>query len=135
MTALDTSVMVAAFAAWHEFHDLALTACQDDPTVPAHTYMETYSVLTRMPEPFRAPAHVVADYLDQRWREKLIAPSAQLYREMPATLHHAGVSGGATYDALVGLTAAAAGEVLITMDIRARRTYDRLGIRHRLLGR
>jgi predicted nucleic acid-binding protein len=54
VTALDTSVIVAAFSEWHEFHVLALEACHGDPHVPAHAYMETYSVLTRMPDPFRA---------------------------------------------------------------------------------
>ncbi len=40
----------------------------------------------------------------------------------------AGVVGGATYDGLVALEAAAHGETLITLDTRARSTYQRLNV-------
>jgi hypothetical protein len=87
-----------------------------------------------MPDPFRASSAVVADHLNRRWSERLIVPSPNLCREIPERLHSAGITGGATYDGLVALTAAKAGRVLVTMDSRARRTYERLGIRHRILG-
>ena len=44
------------------------------------------------------------------------------------TLAAAGVLGGATYDGLVGLQAAAHGETLLTLDRRAEATYRRLGV-------
>ena len=45
----------------------------------------------------------------------------------------AGVIGGGTYDALVGLTAHSFGHELLSLDLRAERTYQSLGIAYRLL--
>lgn len=44
------------------------------------------------------------------------------------TLAAADVRGGAAYDGLVGLTAAAHGCLLLTRDRRAATTYDQLGV-------
>jgi hypothetical protein len=44
-----------------------------------------------------------------------------------ARLETLGVAGGATYDGLIGLTAAAAGAKLVTLDVRALPIYQRLG--------
>jgi predicted nucleic acid-binding protein len=44
-----------------------------------------------------------------------------------------GISGGATYDALVALTAAEHELELVTRDRRAEVTYRRLGVRYRLV--
>jgi hypothetical protein len=41
-----------------------------------------------------------------------------------------GVAAGATYDALIGLTAASGERVLLTRDRRAAATYSRLGVAH-----
>ena len=41
--------------------------------------------------------------------------------------------GGGTYDALVGLTAHSVGHELLSLDLRAERTYRSLGIAYRLL--
>lgn len=46
-------------------------------------------------------------------------------------LAEAGISGGASYDALVGLEAQQHGRALLTLDERAVTTYDALGINHR----
>ena len=65
MIALDTSVAVATFGAWHELHEVARAALTTDSRLTAHTALETYSVLTRLPEPFRADP-VTAVGLDRR---------------------------------------------------------------------
>jgi hypothetical protein len=39
------------------------------------------------------------------------------------------VFGGASYDGLVALEADAHGEMLLTLDARAQRTYQQLGVR------
>ena len=44
-----------------------------------------------------------------------------------------GVLGGAVYDGLVALSAAAHGATLLTLDRRALPTYRRCGVPHRLL--
>jgi predicted nucleic acid-binding protein len=48
-------------------------------------------------------------------------------------LCRAGVTGGATYDGLIALTAAAHGARLLSVDRRARETYSRCGVDCRLL--
>lgn len=135
MTALDTSVVVAAFSPWHEAHDAARRAVTADAVVPAHVVTETYAVLTRMPEPFRLDAATVADYLTRQWGGRVIAPDAGLIESLSATAAAAGITGGGTYDALVGLTAQSFGHELMSLDLRAERTYRSLGVAYRLLGR
>lgn len=64
MIAADTSVVVAAFATWHEGHASALAAMKrQPPRLPAHVGLETFSVLTRLPPPHRARPEIVAAFL------------------------------------------------------------------------
>lgn len=101
--------------------------------LPAHVVTETYAVLTRMPEPFRMDAQTVAEYLARQWAGRIIAPDAELYESLPTAVATTGVMGGSTYDALVGLTAHRFGHQLLSLDLRAERTYRSLGIDYRLL--
>ena len=133
MTAVDTSIVVAAFAPWHERHEAARRAVTPEVVLPAHVVTETYSVLTRMPEPFRMDAQTVAEYLARQWGGRIIAPDADLYESLPTAVATTGVVGGSTYDALVGLTAHRLGHRLLSLDLRAERTYRSLGIDYRLL--
>ena len=64
LIAPDTSVPVAAFALWHEHHGVARRALNGAQLI-AHSILETYSVLTRLPPPHRVPARVAADFLSQ----------------------------------------------------------------------
>lgn len=133
MTALDTSVVIAAFAPWHEAHAAAARAVTPEAVLPAHVVTETYAVLTRMPEPFRMDAATVSAYLARQWGARVIAPDAHVYESLTAAAAASGVLGGATYDALVGLTAHSYGRELLSLDLRAERTYRSLGIAYRLL--
>lgn len=133
MTALDTSVVIAAFAPWHEAHTAARRAVTPEAVVPAHVVTETYAALTRMPEPFRMDAATVSEYLSRQWVGRVIAPDVELYASLTTTAATAGVTGGSTYDALVGLTAHRFGHELLSLDRRAERTYRTLGIAYRLL--
>ncbi len=135
MTALDTSVVIAAFVSWHESHDTARRAVTPEAVVPAHVVTETYAVLTRMPAPFRMEAATVATYFARQWTGRVIAPDAQLFESLTSAAATAGIAGGGTYDALVGLTAQAFGHELLSLDLRAERTYRSLGIAYRVLGR
>ena len=61
-----------------------------------------------------------------------LAPNdAQALRSKLPTV---GISGGAVYDALVGHAALSNGRRLLTRDLRARRTYDLLGVDYSLMG-
>jgi hypothetical protein len=63
----DSSVVVAAFASWNEHHPQAIEALaeHDVEDLVAHAELESYSVLTRLPEPFRAAPELVAEYLHE----------------------------------------------------------------------
>jgi hypothetical protein len=96
VTALDTSVVIAAFAPWHEAHKVAGRAVTPEAVIPAHVVTETYAVLTRMPEPFRMDAQLVADYLAQQWGGRVIAPDAGLYESLTTAVATVGVTGGSS---------------------------------------
>lgn len=59
MIAVDTSIVVAAFASWHEAHEAARGALSEEPRLPAQVAVESYSVLTRLPPPHRAESSIV----------------------------------------------------------------------------
>src|SRR5438132_12231829 len=59
--AADSSLVVAAFASWHEKHDAARRVLNGALRLIEHCVLETYSVLTRLPAPHRAPGDVVRE--------------------------------------------------------------------------
>ena len=58
---------------------------------------------------------------------------AEDYRALIPRLVELGITGGATYDAVVAATAAAARATLISCDVRAAATYERLSVDFRLV--
>lgn len=133
MIAPDTSVLVAGFATWHEAHQSAARALNRGVHLIAHTAVETYSVLTRLPPPHRVAAAVVQAYLADATSENYLVLDAQPHRDLINHLAAHNVTGGAAYDALVGWTAKAAGATLLTRDQRAVRTYDLLNVDYELV--
>ncbi len=129
MIVLDTSLVIAAFAPWHEHHAAGLGATAKDPALAAHTALESYSVLTRLPEPFRAQPEVAAEYLSVTFPTQRLGLGMDEQAELPQRLAHLDVAGGPVYDALIALTAKAAGAELLTLDRRALPTYERCGVR------
>jgi predicted nucleic acid-binding protein len=132
--AADTSVVVAAFASWHEHHNRALDALHRGLHLIDHCALETYSVLTRLPPPHRCPSKVVRDFLRLRFDEPSLRLDAKAYKAFVLELPEHAVAGGSAYDALVAATAAAHGAVLITCDRRAASVYEAYGIRATYLG-
>lgn len=133
MIVADTSVVIAALSPWHDHHDEAQRALARRVTAVAHVIAESYSVLTRLPEPFRMTPAEAADGLRQRFTSVIGLPDS-VAQSLPGQLAAAGVSGGSVYDAVVGLTAASHDAELLTLDARAVRTYVACRARHRLLG-
>lgn len=129
MKAADTSVVVAAFASWHEKHDAARRALDEGVCLIEHCSLETYSVLTRLPPPHRAAGEVARDFLAARFSGELLRLGAREFRKFLQELPERGVSGGAAYDALVAATAAAHGAELVTCDRRALPIYERYAVR------
>ena len=133
MKAADTSLVIAAFASWHEHHEAARRALDGGLRLIDHCALETYSVLTRVPSPHRISGAVVRDFLAARFPGPLLRLSAAAYKDFILGLPDRGVTGGGAYDALVAATAAGCGVELITCDRRALPVYERYGVRARLL--
>ena len=128
MIAVDSSIVVAGFASWHEAHVPARAALARQPRLPAHVALEVYSVLTRLPPPHRFAPRLVAELLTAHFPE---APLTLPGRQQTALIEialEAEVTGGAIYDALVAATAKHAGDTLLTRDKRARTIYEAVGV-------
>ncbi|HEY6741221.1 MAG TPA: PIN domain-containing protein [Lapillicoccus sp.] len=129
----DSSVLVAAIAAWHPRHAVAHGLVDTGVrALPGHVLVETYSVMTRMPTPQRLPSQTAADAIS-RLRERIISMQASDYAALMRLLAVAGVTGGAVYDAVVAFTAKRHVLPLLTLDARAAATYDVVGVCYQLL--
>lgn len=105
-----------------------MEALGDVRDLVAHVELEAYSVLTRLPEPLRAAPGLVAEYLREDFSgERMVIPAAER-RTLVGRLAGLSISGGAVYDAIVATTADHHGRTLLSCDLRAARTYDKLGI-------
>ena len=120
--------MIAALAAWHEQHEAAALALDGVTSLPAHVMVEAYSVLTRLPSGIAVPAATAADVLRRRFDGPPLRLVDRDRTKLLERLAAVGVYGGATYDGLVALEAAAHDRVLATLDQRALITYRRLGV-------
>lgn len=131
--AVDSSLAIAAVLADHEAHELAEEALAGSQRTIAHVVTETYSVLTRLPPPHRLNPVDAADLIAARLPPARVTLEAERHASAPHALADAGVSGGATYDGLIALTALEHDLELLSRDRRAARTYRALGVRHQLL--
>lgn len=132
--AADSSIVIPALVADHEAHERAEGALKRCTRTIAHVAAETYSVLTRLPAPHRVNATTAATVLDKRLPATYAMLDATAYASAPARLAAAGVSGGATYDGLIALTALEHDLELFTRDKRAERTYRALNVPYELVG-
>jgi predicted nucleic acid-binding protein len=127
MKAVDSSVVIAAFATWHEHHDIARRAMASRPRLVAHAAVESYSVLTRLPSPHRAQPSIVHAFITERFTEPFLTLSERGYQELLATVAAGQILGGPAYDALIALTAAEHQATLLSLDQRAAATYEAVG--------
>jgi predicted nucleic acid-binding protein len=133
MTTPDTSVVVAAFARWHEHHDRARAALANGTQLIGHVAVEAYSVLTRLPAPRRVPAELAIRLLTEHFGRPSFVLNGAGYE---STLQHAGehgIAGGSVYDAVIAATALNAGATILTLDERAVATYRVVGADYELL--
>ncbi len=118
--AVDTSVLVAAFLSWHEFHEAAVEALASalaagSLVVPAPVLVEAYSVLTQLPAPHRLAPEDALELLRKNLARvpQSSAPSGAALWDLLDRLAEAGVRGGAVYDAVIAASAATAGATKI----------------------
>jgi predicted nucleic acid-binding protein len=127
----DTSVLVAAFCAWHEHHAPAATAVEAllrrprAAVLAAPVLVETYAVLTRLPPPHRlAPAAVASLVRGNLARLRMVTLDARGSWVLVDACAARGVAGGRSYDALIVACAVRAGvDRVLTLN---RRHFDAL---------
>jgi predicted nucleic acid-binding protein len=129
--------MIASVSGWHEHHDLAANAIEDrlaaghQMLVAAHSLVEMYSVMTRLPpgrrlSPSDARALVVESFVNLG---TIISLSAQAYIDLLTWLESHGIAGGRTYDALIVAAAEAGGaDTVLTLNARDFTALRRTGI-------
>ena len=118
----------------HVAHELVTaTVGSRDVSLTAHSALETYSVLTRLPGDARLRPVDAALLIEERFLS-IIALSADESAVLIDELARLGIAGGAVYDALIAVSARAAGGTLVTRDRRAEATYRKLGIAVELIG-
>jgi predicted nucleic acid-binding protein len=127
LKAVDSSVVIAAFATWHENHAIARKALAERPRLVAHAAVESYSVLTRLPPPHRAHPSIVQAFLSERFGQPWLTLSEAGYRALLNTAAARQITGGPAYDALIALTAAENQATLVSLDRRATTTYESVG--------
>jgi predicted nucleic acid-binding protein len=131
--AADSSVTIPALSRDHPARIPAAEALALCDTTIAHVAVETYSVLTRLPPPHQIDAASAARALSARLPSTYATLDADAYASAPSRLAAAGVSGGATYDGQIALTALEHDLEIITRDKRAERTYRALNVPYQLL--
>ncbi|MDQ3769030.1 MAG: type II toxin-antitoxin system VapC family toxin [Actinomycetota bacterium] len=131
MTALgvDTSVAVPLLVRTHQAHAAVVRWWAGrEVALSGHALAETYSVLTRLPGDLRLAPGDAARLIGERFVEPLLLPS-EVAGRLPRVLSELGIAGGAVYDALVALAAVEHGADLATRDVRAKATYETVGVR------
>lgn len=127
MIAADSSLLVPAILASHEFHDACHESASLIDAAIAHALVETYAVLTRLPQPYTV-LPVQASAALRTYGPRILAIPDDRLAAMLDQFATARVSGGSTYDALIAATAAFHGATLLTRDERAIDVYERIGV-------
>ena len=127
--ALDTSVAIPLLVRTHRAHVDVVRWWNGRPVaLSGHALVETYSVLTRLPGDLRVAPADAARLLSERFEDSLLLGPETAGR-IQDVLSQLGIAGGAVYDGLVALTAKEHGAELATRDLRAKATYDMVGVR------
>lgn len=131
MTALgvDTSVAIPLLVQTHRAHAAVVDWWAGrELALSGHALAETYSVLTHLPGDLRVAPADAARLLGARFAAPLVL-HAETHARLPELLGRLQLAGGAVYDALVALAALDHGADLATRDLRARATYEAIGVR------
>jgi toxin FitB len=130
----DTSVAVPFVMAGHEHHRAVLDVIGDRAlSLAAHSAIETYSVLTRLPGDARHDPDDARRLVDESFAA-IVVPSTELSAELVGRLAALRIAGGVAYDAVIALTVREVDGTLATRDARAADTYRRVGVAVEVIG-
>ena len=122
---LDTSYLVALLCGWHEFHERtrmdfeARRRAGARLVVPVHALLECFSVLTRLPAPYRLTPALARELMSHNFRGSVEVPflSNEDCWELLAGLSTRGIGGGKIWDAVIAHSCRTAGAtILLTWD-------------------
>ena len=112
----DTSCLVAVLCSWHERHSTTLKEMSrrkrsgDQMVLAAHSLVETFAVLTRIPYPYRLSEKDAWELLNANFsKTRVLALNPSRYWGVLKTCRDSGISGGQIYDAVIAECARQAG--------------------------
>lgn len=131
-TAFDTSVVVPALLVSHDHHDRSVRAIRasladpDGTVVPLPVLIEAYSVLTRLPAPWRLRPEVAELALRRTLTDRVTVSYLTDPWPVLNTLAASGLAGGVAHDAHIAACARAArADVISTWN---RKHFERLDL-------
>ena len=125
--ALDSSFLIALLSDWHAKHQKTLQSFEywrdrdAQIILPLHTILECYSVLTRIPAPYRLPPDLALQAIRENFSRTalVVGVKAGNVWERIEDLSRRGVGGGRVYDALIAWCALDAGAtILMTWNLK-----------------
>ena len=133
---VDASCMLALVASWHERHEAVrvalerLLSTKHRLAVSAHSLVEAYAVLTRLPAPYRVSPDVAHDLIRKNFgRADVAALTSNGYWSLLERNAARGVAGGRSYDALIAQAASTVAPcVLLTLNARHFGPLDTPGV-------
>jgi predicted nucleic acid-binding protein len=124
---LDSSCLIALLSDWHAQHRRTLISYERQlakgaqPVIPVYAILECFSVLTRLPAPYRSKPEAAKLALQESFsRTALIAEmnSTEVWSAIDV-VSRLGLGGGRVYDAAIAQCAAKAGAtVLLTWNAK-----------------
>ena len=122
---VDSNYLICVLQSWNTHHaatiadlERRLDHGQELYLIP-HTLLESYSVMTRLPDPFRKPPSMVLGLLRQYFAEFPLLPALDAPWQLLEGLADRGLSGGQTYDRSIAFTAHGAGMAeLVTWNLK-----------------
>jgi predicted nucleic acid-binding protein len=122
----DSNCIIAVLSAWHPRHSVTLLDLDgrrqrgDTMIVAAHSALEAFSVLTRMPSPWRVtPAEARTALEGGFLHAEMVALDVEGYRALIQDAPTASISGGQLYDALlVACAVRASVDTIVTFNLR-----------------
>jgi predicted nucleic acid-binding protein len=124
---LDSSFVIALLCEWHVHHAgtlsvyLRLLDRGAIPVLPVHVILESYSVLTRLPAPYRLPCSAAKLVLEETFASvaEFVGLDPETTWKTIHSLARLDVGGGRTYDAVIASLAASAGATqLLTWNMK-----------------
>ncbi len=118
--ALDSSYLIALLSDWHAQHGRTLRSYEHwrnrgQIVLPIHAILECYSVLTRIPPPYRLPPDIAKRSIEENFARTALVAGAKpggVWGRLE-NLSQLGLGGGQVYDALIAWCAADAGATVL----------------------